>query len=160
MAQIEESGKGGRAKNVDLNLVPFIDLMSVLITFLLLTAVWTQVSMIQIGSSIYGKKSSDDKPEPPKDSDIVLKLDILPAGYVLTLGKQSMSLPMVNGKLDDEGLKAQLLRAKQMYPNKTDGVITAADAIPYEFLIIGMDSLISSGFSKVSIGTGASNAHL
>ncbi|MBK7890416.1 MAG: biopolymer transporter ExbD [Bdellovibrionales bacterium] len=55
MAQVEDSGSG-RSTNVDVNLVPFIDLMSVLITFLLITAVWTQVSMIQLGSSIYGKK--------------------------------------------------------------------------------------------------------
>jgi biopolymer transport protein TolR len=35
-------GGGGRGKsqNFDLNLVPFIDLLSVLITFLLVTAVW------------------------------------------------------------------------------------------------------------------------
>jgi len=49
MAQIEEKGSG-RSSNVDLNIVPFIDLMCVCIIFLLVTAVWTQVSMIQIGS--------------------------------------------------------------------------------------------------------------
>lgn len=48
MAQIDSGGSKGRAVSVELNLVPFIDLMSVLITFLLITAVWTQVSMIQI----------------------------------------------------------------------------------------------------------------
>ncbi len=58
MAHIESGGSRGRKTNIELNLVPFIDLMSVLITFLLITAVWTQVSMIQIGSSLYGKKTS------------------------------------------------------------------------------------------------------
>ena len=33
--------------------------MSVLITFLLISAVWTQVSMIQMGSSIAGKKTEE-----------------------------------------------------------------------------------------------------
>ncbi|MGE0632295.1 MAG: ExbD/TolR family protein, partial [Pseudobdellovibrionaceae bacterium] len=154
MAQIEESGKGGRKKNIELNLVPFIDLMSVLITFLLLTAVWTQVSMIQIGSSIYGKKSDDQTPLPPQDADIVLRLDIVEAGYKLTLGKQSMPLPKIAGKLDDDGLRAQLQRAKQMYPNKSDAVVFVQDDIPYEHLIIGMDTLINSGFPQVSIATG------
>jgi biopolymer transport protein ExbD len=32
----------------DLNLVPFIDLLSVCITFLLLAAVWTQVQALSI----------------------------------------------------------------------------------------------------------------
>jgi biopolymer transport protein ExbD len=63
MAHIDDGGGGGRNTTVDLNLVPIIDLMSVCIIFLLITAVWTQVSMIQIGSSIYGKKSTDDKPQ-------------------------------------------------------------------------------------------------
>ena len=50
MAHISSGGKG-RDINTELNLVPVIDLMSVLITFLLITAVWTQVSMIQLGAS-------------------------------------------------------------------------------------------------------------
>lgn len=69
MAHIESTG-GGRKTNLEVNLVPFIDLMSVLITFLLITAVWTQVSMIQIGSSVYGKKS-ETKTENPPDVDVV-----------------------------------------------------------------------------------------
>lgn len=155
MAHVEESNKSGRKKNVELNLVPFIDLMSVLITFLLLTAVWTQISMIQIGSSIYGKKSTDASPVIPPAVDIVLRLDIVPAGYVLTFGKQSLPLPMVDGKLDDEGLRAQLQRAKQMYPEKQDAVVTVADQMPYEYLITGMDTLLSSGFSQISVATGS-----
>ena len=38
MAQIGGEGGGGRESNVELNLVPFIDLMSVCIIFLLVTA--------------------------------------------------------------------------------------------------------------------------
>ncbi len=155
MAQIESGGKGGRRQsNIELNLVPFIDLMSVLITFLLITAVWTQVSMIQIGSSIYGKKTDNQTPTPPQDADIVLKIDIKSIGYVLTVGKQAMSLPLVNGEFDDVGLLAQLQRAKQLYPNKKDAIITMADELPYERLIHGMDKLLVAGFPQISVATG------
>ena len=44
MAHIDSGGRG-RDVNTELNLVPVIDLMSVLITFLLISAVWTQVSI-------------------------------------------------------------------------------------------------------------------
>ncbi len=88
MANVEGGNKGGRQRNIELNLVPFIDLMSVLITFLLITAVWTQVSMIQIGSSLYGKRSEDQPaPIPPPNADIVLKVDVKEEGYVLTVGR-------------------------------------------------------------------------
>jgi biopolymer transport protein TolR len=157
MAEIQESG-GGRKKNFEPNLVPFIDLMSVLITFLLITAVWTQVSMVQIGTSIYGKKSESSTPPPiPDAADVVLKLEIRPNGYVLTIAKQVINLPMVGGEYDEPGLVAQLTRAKQMFPQKTDGAISMADELPYERLIKGMDAMLISGFPSISVLTGGPN---
>lgn len=156
MAHVEEGGKKrGRAKSVELNLVPFIDLMSVLITFLLITAVWSQVNMMQIGSSLYGKQLDDKKPTPPPKSDVVLKIDIKKTGYVLTVGKQVINLPVKNGEFDDVGLMAQLQRVKQLYPEKTDAVVTMADDLPYEQLIRGMDDCLQSGFPAISVATGA-----
>ncbi|MDG0816756.1 ExbD/TolR family protein [Bdellovibrio svalbardensis] len=158
MAHIDGGGSSGRERNIELNLVPVIDLMSVLITFLLITAVWTQVSMIQIGSSLYGKKSdTQPNPTPPPMADVVLKVDVKEIGYVLTVGKQVISLPMQNGQFDDAGLIAQLQRVKQLYPEKVDAVLSVADAMPYEQLIKAMDNLLGSGFSAISVATGAAN---
>lgn len=155
MAHIESGKSGGRSSNVDLNLVPFIDLMSVLITFLLITAVWTQVSMIQIGSSLYGKKSdTQPNPVPPPHSDVVLKVDVKAAGFVLTVGQQVISLPMINGELDQAGLVSQLQRVKQMYPEKQDAVVAVEDQLPYERLIQTMDYILESGFPTISVATG------
>lgn len=159
MAHIDTGGSGGRNKNIELNLVPVIDLMSVLITFLLITAVWTQVSMIQIGSSIYGKKSdTQPSPTPPPAVDLVLRLDVKPMGYVLTVGKQVISLPLIaESGFDDAGLLAQLQRVKQLYPEKSDAVIAVADEMPYENLIKAMDNVLAAGFSTISVATGAPN---
>jgi len=157
MSEVQESGSG-RKKNFEPNLVPFIDLMSVLITFLLITAVWTQVSMIQIGTSIYGKKTENSPPPPiPEQADVVLKLDIKANAYVLTVAKQVINLPLVNNEYDDEGLVAQLEKAKQLYPAKTDGAIAMSDDLPYERLIRGMDALLKSGFPVISVLTGGPN---
>ncbi|KYG67381.1 tolR protein [Bdellovibrio bacteriovorus] len=155
MAHIDSGDSSGRKKNVELNLVPVIDLMSVLITFLLITAVWTQVSMIQIGSSLYGKKSeTQPAPTPPPNADVVLKVDVKEGGYVLTVGRQIISLPKLNDQFDDAGLVAQLQRVKQLYPEKVDAILTVADVIPYEQLIKAMDNCLSSGFTAVSVATG------
>lgn len=152
MAQIE-SGGGGRKVSIELNLVPFIDLMSVLITFLLITAVWSQVSMIQIGSSIYGKKS-DTEPVIPPQANVVLKLDITKSGYQLTVEKQVINIPMVGGDYDTLALQDQLIKAKQLYPEKSDAAIAMSDDLPYEQLIRGMDSFLKSGFPQISVLTG------
>ena len=150
--QIDEGG-GGRKSTTDLNLVPFIDLMSVCIIFLLITAVWTQVSMIQIGSSIYAKKSSDEKIEPPKHAEIPFRVDVRPDGFHVVIGRQQMSFPRVGGKYDQAKLIVELKKIKELYPEKNDVVITMGDELAYEHLITGMDALLISGFPEISVAT-------
>ncbi len=155
MAQVEESGSG-RSANTDLNLVPFIDLMSVLITFLLITAVWSQVSMIQLGSSIYGKKNQNDETPPPpveKHADIPLRLDVKDFGFRLIVGSEKTEFRKVNGAYDTTELFAKLKTVKETYAEKKDAVITVDDEVQYEFLILGMDTLNQSGFPSISVST-------
>jgi len=100
MAHIDDN-RSGRSVNVDVNIVPFIDLMSVLIIFLLVTAVWTQVSMIQIGSSIYGKKQQDqDTIKPPPRAEVPFRVDIRPDGYQIVIGKNKSLIAKKNNEYD------------------------------------------------------------
>lgn len=154
MAHIDDGGDGSRSTTVDLNLVPIIDLMSVCIIFLLITAVWTQVSMIQIGSSIYGKKSEDKQAEPPPKAEIPFRLDVLRNGYRVIVGRQTLSFPKVNGAYDNDRLTVELKKVKELYPEKVDAVVTVQDDLPYESLISGMDALLVSGFPEISVATG------
>ena len=154
MAHIDDGGKSGRDTTVDLNLVPIIDLMSVCIIFLLITAVWTQVSMIQIGSSIYGKKTTDDKPEPPKHADVPFRLDVLRDGYRVIIGQQQLRFAKSAGRYDVDKLAVELKKIKELYPDKSDAVITVLDELPYETLIGGMDALLTAGFPEISVATG------
>ncbi|MGZ6480199.1 MAG: ExbD/TolR family protein [Bdellovibrionales bacterium] len=151
MAQI---GGNDDKTTVDLNLVPIIDLMSVCIIFLLITAVWTQVSMIQIGSSIYGKKSSDDKVEPPPKAEIPFRLDVRTDGYRIIIGRQEMRFPKVAGAYDFDKLLTEVKKIKELYPEKNDAIVTVMDELPYETLIGGMDALLTGGFPEISVATG------
>jgi biopolymer transport protein TolR len=127
------TGGSGKNVNVDLNLVPFIDLMSVMITFMLLTAVWTQISMIQMGSSIYGKKNVENDTKPPPKSEIPFRID---------------------DDYDLVALKGRVENIKRIHPEKEDVVLTMDDEIIYDELIRGMDILLQSGFPSVSVATG------
>jgi biopolymer transport protein TolR len=156
MAQVDSGGKG-RNPNTELNLVPFIDLMSVLITFLLITAVWSQVSMIQIGSSLYGKQSdSSPQPTPPPQADIPFRLDVKEAGFRLIIGKDTIQVPKNGPAYDVVKLLEQIKKIKTTYPDKQDVVITVDDQIAYENLIIGMDTLLQGGFPSISVATAGS----
>ncbi len=154
MAYMDDSSNTGRRTNVDVNLVPFIDLMSVLVIFLLITAVWTQVSMIQIGSSIYGKKTGDDKVEPPPRAEIPLRVDILASGYRVVVGRQETSIPKAGQEYNAERLVAEMKKVKEIYPDKADCVISMSDELEYVSLITGMDAVLQAGFEQISIATG------
>ena len=70
----EHTGKGGKkALDAELNLVPFIDLLSCCISFLLITAVWTQIAGLQVSSS-GGPPEQQSKQKVQASSQIVLEL--------------------------------------------------------------------------------------
>ncbi len=129
--------------------------MSVCIIFLLITAVWTQVSMIQIGSSIYAKKNTDDKQPPPPRAEIPFRVDVRQEGYRIQIGRNSLSIPKKDGDYDQERFETELKKIKELYPDKSDCVITVLDELPYESLIKGMDGLLHSGFAEISVATAA-----
>ena len=152
MAHID-IGEEKRDVAIEPNIVPFIDLMSVLIIFLLITAVWTQVSMIQIGSSIYGQRSEDQEVEPPPRAEVPFRLDIFEGGYQIIVGQRKTTVPKIDNEYDTKTLVAELKSVKEIYPEKNDAVVTMVDSLPYLALIGGMDSLLSAGFPEVSIAT-------
>ena len=150
---IEESGSG-RKQVVDLNLVPFIDLMSVCIIFLLISAVWTQVSMIQLGASIYSNKTEDKPIKPPPFVEVVLRVDVIPQGFRVVVGRNATLIPQISkDTYNKERLVEELKRVKDKYPSKVDGVASVQDKIQYKHLIEAMDALLIAGFHQVSITT-------
>jgi len=153
MAQVEDNSSG-RSPNLELNLVPIIDLMSVLITFLLITAVWSQVSMIQLGSSLYSKKTEDKQMEPPPPlADIPLRVDVKENGFRIIIGSEKFEIAKKGQEWDWSGLVDRLKAIKTKYPEKNDGVITVDETLAYENLITGMDTMIQNGFQNISVST-------
>ena len=162
MAQIDDGGSsGGRDVNVDINIIPFIDLMSVIIIFLLITAVWTQVSMIQLGSSVYGKQNVE-APQPARiDPPIPVEIFVSANRYIITLGKNKYSINKVEGEegemvYDRSTLFEQLKAFKQNNPDKKDAMITIADEVIYNDMIESMDVIMQSGFPEITVSTGGS----
>lgn len=153
MAHIESGGSGKRT-SMELNLVPFIDLMSVLITFLLITAVWTQVSMIQIGSSIYSKKSGDNTVPLTPDVDKIVRVDIRQDGYFVTIGRQTHLIVRQGEIFDTQALLEMLKQAKVQFPEKVDAMVAMDDKLQFDHLINGMDIVLKAGFPKISVSSG------
>src|SRR3989442_14967460 len=85
----EHTGKGGKkALDAELNLVPFIDLLSCCISFLLITAVWTQIAGLQVASS-----GGPPDPQAKQESTIDVRLLLNDKGYQLTMAGASLDIP-------------------------------------------------------------------
>src|SRR2546423_11186107 len=88
----EHTGKGGKKPlDAELNLVPFIDLLSCCIAFLLITAVWTQIAGLQVASS--GGPPDQQKQE----STIDVKLLLTEKGYSLAMAGAAHHNPQGEG---------------------------------------------------------------
>ncbi len=146
--------KGGKRQvAIEPNIVPFIDLMSVLIIFLLITAVWSQVSMIQIGSSIYGQKNDTQIAPITPDLDVPFRIDLIKSGYRVIISSRSFRIPKIGKDYDAEKLNIAIKDIKKRYPQKTDAIMTLWDEVAYNDLIVAMDSLLEGGFPEVVIST-------
>src|SRR5215467_10905019 len=99
----------GKKKPLDtqINLVPFIDLMAVTISFLIMTAVWTQIGLLQVSSS----GGPSDSPE-ENEKTVPLTLLITEKELRLTAGTNTFDpIPIVRdgkGRIDLTKLEVRI----------------------------------------------------
>ena len=143
-------GGGKRNVNVELNLVPFIDLLSTLICFLLITAVWSQISVISTNTS---QTTTSDSPTPPDDKKVDLNVSILLDHIEAAEGTNITKIPYVNGEPDYKTLLTLLDGWKAKYPDRTDLVLHSDSQAIYKYLIRIMDTAAEAHFEDVGVNT-------
>lgn len=84
-----------RSLDVAINLVPFIDLMSALICFLIMTAVWNQIDRLTVTQS--GGPSNSETP-PEESKTLPLNLQISERGFFVSTGEASYDIEKSDGK--------------------------------------------------------------
>jgi len=147
-------GKGGKKPvNVELNLVPFIDLLIVCITFLLLTAVWTQTGRINIDQSVQKPKQEEPK-EPPKRLTIMIDKK----GYTFKWADEMPeTMPMSGDEFNIDGLRNKLEGWKEdKLPENPRVVVAPEDTIVFNEMIKVMDTLMSLELSNIMVADAAS----
>ena len=145
-------GAGGK-KNVDfnLNLVPFIDLMSAMISFLLITAVWTQVAKIDVKQTP-NLPSEDTPPPPPDEEKLSLTVLVKTTGYsVLKRGAEVKAIEKKGDDYDVDTLSETLKNIKAQHPENEDIQVTCEDKVPYQELITVMDTALKHKLIGISV---------
>jgi biopolymer transport protein ExbD len=143
-------GGGKRNVNVELNLVPFIDLLSTLICFLLITAVWQQIQVISTNTSA---TTSSDNPSPADDKKVDLSVSLLLDHIEASEGPNSTKIPYVNGEPDYQTLLKILDGWKAKYPDRNDVTLHSDSQAMYKYLIKLMDTAAEAHFEDVGINT-------
>lgn len=132
----------------EINLLPFISLLAVCISFLLLTTVWIHIGTLDIRQAI--GEASEEKPENPPsvwvliedDGRVELEFKDLPEGVNLS----KVSLSPRNRKIDWEGFTHSTLTLKELAPELKTALVMPAANTAYEDLIKILDQ-----FRKVEI---------
>ncbi len=147
------SGGGKRSANADINLVPYIDLLSTLICFLLITAVWQQVSVITTNSTTTPASEDSFNPNPIDPNKIDLSLKIFADRLEMTAGKNVKTVNSTTGQIDRNAIKVILQEWKKAYPDRQEITINSEAQVPYKLLIQTMDVLIEENYIGPAINT-------
>src|SRR5499427_6397748 len=93
------SGKGGKKPlDAQINLVPFIDLLSCCISFLLITAVWTQLARMNVTQKGQGAAGSEAE---QKEQQVQLTLFVNKDGYDFTKSTgENTNIPLKGEEYD------------------------------------------------------------
>ncbi|NOK23088.1 MULTISPECIES: ExbD/TolR family protein [Corallococcus] len=147
-------GKGGK-KPLDtaINMVPFIDLMAVTISFLIMTAVWTQIGRLQVSQA--GGASTDEQQEEEKTKTVQLTLLVSPTEMRLTADQSAFDpIPLTRddkGRPDLTKLVARFKELKAQLPDQSAITLQTEDLVRYEDLVRIIDECIGSGLPQVSV---------
>jgi biopolymer transport protein ExbD len=127
-----------RAKPAELLLVPMIDIFTVLVTFLLMTAVFSKITILQLDlpSAAGGKPT-----EPPFRLEVIVRQE----GFELTNGTTRIAaIPKVAGEYDLKGLTELALELKREHPQVDNASVLMEPDVNYNNLIEAMDAIRSA----------------
>ena len=127
--------KHHRHETVELNITAFMNLMVILVPFLLITAVFSQVAILELNLPS-STDQADTEPE-------TMQLEVIVRADRLEVGERSAGvltgLPMTEDGHDLVALGAYLKRVKGKFPDKLDATILLESDVPYDVLVQVMD---------------------
>ncbi len=140
MARLRRSRKV-RENNAELNITAFMNLMVVLVPFLLITAVFSQVSILKLNLPTGTSESEPTEEEPPKALEVVIRADRFD---VLERNSGLLKrLPNIESNYDYEGLNTFLQQVKAHEEFNTDTGVTLLMELDtnYDTLVQTMDAV-------------------
>jgi biopolymer transport protein ExbD len=133
--------RGGRRQNDDtaeLNITAFMNLMVILVPFLLITAVFSRLAILEL--NLPGSST-----EPVEPQDQVFQLEVIVRSDKIEVADRNQGLLGIYPKAEDgydfDAVGEKLAQLKARYPDKTDASILLEQEIPYDTLVQIMDTV-------------------
>ncbi len=133
-----------------LNLTPMMDVFTVLVVFLLITAVFTSITIMDLSVPTSAGGAAATKP------NFAIEVIVRKGGLEIANGKSvEAAIPKVDNKYDLKKLSELLLALKGKYPEKEDATVLMEPKVEYDHLVQVMDTVRGAQtplFPKISIG--------
>ena len=133
-----------------LNLTPLMDVFTVLVVFLLITAVFTSITIMDLSVPTSAGGAAASRP------NFAIEVIVRKSGLEIANGKAvEAAIPKKDGKYDLQLLTEILDRLKAKYPEKEDATVLMEPKIEYDYLVQVMDTVRGAQtplFPKISIG--------
>ncbi len=128
--------KHRQTEAAELNITAFMNLMVILVPFLLITAVFSRLAILEL--NLPGSSS-----EPVEPQDQTFQLEVIVRADKIEVGDRNQGLlgiyPNSEDGYDYDALSKKLAELKKRYPSKTDASILLESDIPYDTLVQVMD---------------------
>jgi biopolymer transport protein ExbD len=136
-----------------LEVTAFINLIVVLVPFLLSTAVFSRLAVLEL--TLPAQSSGVEKLKGDLQLEVVIRPDGLNVGD--RIGGQILWIPNTQAGYDYRALAQLMLELKGRFPDKTDASVLAEPGTPYDVLVGVMDSVRET---KVAQGANVVRADL
>jgi biopolymer transport protein ExbD len=128
--------KKRRAETPPLDVTTFLNLMVVLIPFLLISAVFSRVTIMELSVPTSAAQAA------PRTPNFAIEVVVRAAGLEIANGQSvEAAIPKKDGQYDMQMLHEVLTRLKALYPKKEDATILMEPKIEYDYLIRIMDAV-------------------
>lgn len=138
----------------ELNLIPFIDLLSTCICFLLITAVWIQIGSMNVKQAVGGQPANETEKKPMMwayvGQDGSISVDIQNTNQISDKIKKS-KLEGKDGKLDLETISKFATELRTLEPNLRTVLIQPKQSTTYEDIVDLMDTVKKAGLTDLGV---------
>jgi biopolymer transport protein ExbD len=123
----------------ELDVTTFMNLMVALVPFLLITAVFSRITIVEL--DLPSSNSGGAVSEPGFRPEVIVR----ESGMEITNGRQVIAaLPKVDGEYDIATLADYMLSLKREYPDANAASVLLEPQIPYDYLVRVMDVVRSA----------------